>query len=113
MLALVGTYAVTAFSVGRRTREIGVRMALGADAREVRAEVLRRTLLLAGVGLGIGLVGAFAGGRLLEGLLWGVEGYPKESAIFLLQNSPLTSIRRQRASSRGDLDVIFQPIVLE
>ena len=40
-------------------------------------------------------------------------GYPKKSSIFLLQNNALASIRRQRTSSRGDLDVIFQPIVLE
>ena len=73
LLALVGTYAVVSFAVGRRRSEIGVRMALGASAREVRRMVLGRTLLLAALGIALGLVGAVAGGRLLEGMLWGVE----------------------------------------
>jgi ABC-type antimicrobial peptide transport system permease subunit len=71
-LALVGTYAVTSFTVGQRVREIGVRMALGADARRVRALVLGRALAQAAAGIALGTAGALALARLLEGQLYGV-----------------------------------------
>jgi len=71
-LALVGTYAVTSFTVGQRVREIGVRMALGADARRVRALVLGRALAQAAAGIAVGTAGALALARLLEGQLYGV-----------------------------------------
>ncbi len=70
-LALVGTYAVVSFTVGRRVPEIGVRMALGASAGRVRTMVLRRTLALSGLGLALGILGAVVGARLLSGFLYG------------------------------------------
>ncbi|MEM8931824.1 MAG: ADOP family duplicated permease [Acidobacteriota bacterium] len=73
VLALIGTYAVMAFSVGRRTREIGLRMALGADGPRVVRQVLARVVVLTLAGVTLGLVGAVAGARFLESLLWGVE----------------------------------------
>ena len=69
VLATVGLYAVTAYSVTQRTQEIGVRMALGAQASQVRWLILRRGLIQLGVGLTIGLAGAFGVGRLLRSLL--------------------------------------------
>jgi putative ABC transport system permease protein len=69
MLSLVGLYAVTAHSVTERTREIGVRMALGASSRDVRWLILRRTATHLGFGLLIGLGGALGLGRLLGGVL--------------------------------------------
>lgn len=73
VLAAIGLYSVLSFQVARRTREIGVRMALGAPARLVLAAVMRGGLLHAGTGLAIGLVLAAAGTRLIGGLLYGVS----------------------------------------
>jgi predicted permease len=69
VLATVGLYAVTAYSVTQRTQEIGVRMALGAQASQVRWLILRRGLIQLAIGLTIGLAGAFGVGRLLRSLL--------------------------------------------
>jgi putative ABC transport system permease protein len=69
VLATVGLYAVTAYSVTQRTQEIGVRMALGAQAEHVRWLILKRGLVQLGIGLTIGLAGAFGVGRLLRSLL--------------------------------------------
>jgi predicted permease len=60
LLAMVGIYAVTSRLVAQRTREIGVRMALGARPAQVRSEVMRRGLRLGGIGLAIGIAGAIA-----------------------------------------------------
>jgi predicted permease len=73
LLAALGLYGVMAFMVARRTREIGIRMALGAGRGTVVWMVLRETLTLAGVGVGIGLVGAYAVTRLIQAQLFGVE----------------------------------------
>jgi predicted lysophospholipase L1 biosynthesis ABC-type transport system permease subunit len=71
LLTAIGLYGVLASSVVTRTREMGVRMALGATRQQVLAIVLRRAMLLLLAGLSIGLVGAVAGNRLLSTLLDG------------------------------------------
>ena len=68
-LAAVGIYAVTACSVARRTREIGIRMALGAQPHQIVRTTLGRVLGFVGVGLVLGLAGALAVGRVIESLL--------------------------------------------
>ena len=73
LLAALGLYGVMAFMVARRTREIGIRMALGAGQSTVVWMVLRETLTLAGVGVAIGLAGAYAVTRLIQTQLFGVE----------------------------------------
>src|SRR5262249_44665727 len=70
VLAVVGTYGVLAYSVAQRTREIGVRMALGARPGNVVGMLLRSTLAIAGVGILIGAVGASAAPRLLGNFLF-------------------------------------------
>jgi ABC-type antimicrobial peptide transport system permease subunit len=74
ILAAVGLYGVLAYTVAMRTREIGIRMALGASAATVRALVLRQVGLMMLVGGVIGLAAALALGRAAESLLYGVAG---------------------------------------
>jgi len=75
VLACVGLYGVTAYAVARRTNEIGIRMALGADRSNVLGLVLRGTLSQIGLGLAIGIPAALAGGRVLASQLYGVNSY--------------------------------------
>jgi len=70
VLAAVGLFAVTAYSVTQRTQEIGVRMALGAQAKQVSWLILRRGLIQLAVGLVLGLAGAVGAGRLLKSMLF-------------------------------------------
>ena len=72
LLACMGVYAVISYLVAERTHEIGIRMALGASSAQVSASVLRQSLRLIAVGLGIGILGAVALARLLSSLLFGV-----------------------------------------
>ena len=74
VLASVGLYGVTAYTVQRRTPEIGIRMALGAGRGSVLAMVLRGALLQAAIGLAIGIPVALLAARLLKSQLYGVEG---------------------------------------
>jgi len=71
-LAMVGIYGVLAYTVSRRSREIGLRMALGADGGRIRNLVVRQGALLVGVGVAFGLAGALVTTRALESLLFGV-----------------------------------------
>ena len=72
-LGVVGIYGVISYIVSQRTREIGVRMAVGADSRDVRWMVLRQSMILAGIGVVIGLGAAVGLTRLMSSLLYGVE----------------------------------------
>jgi macrolide transport system ATP-binding/permease protein len=75
ILACVGLYGVTAYTVARRTNEIGIRMALGADRRKVLTLVLRAALAQLGLGLAVGIPAALAGGRVLARQLYGVKSH--------------------------------------
>ncbi len=73
LLAAVGTYGVVSSIVAERRSEIAIRMALGANRSSVLAHVMREGLVLTGVGVGVGLAGAFGLNRLIASLLFGVR----------------------------------------
>jgi predicted permease len=80
VLAAVGIYGVIAYSVGQRTREMGIRMALGANPRMLERQVVKEALLLSGVGVFIGLVGLAALSRYIASLLFGIS--PADPVVF-------------------------------
>jgi ABC-type antimicrobial peptide transport system permease subunit len=80
LLAAVGIYSVLSYTVRRRSREIGIRIALGAQLRDVLRMVVLDGMKPALLGLAIGLAGAFALGRVLAGLVFGVS--PSDPATF-------------------------------
>jgi ABC-type antimicrobial peptide transport system permease subunit len=75
VLGVIGLYGVIAYSVGQRTREIGVRMALGAERRRVYRLVLGEAAWLTAIGVGLGLACALGAMRLMRGLLFGVAAW--------------------------------------
>jgi predicted permease len=91
LLAAVGLYGVMTYTVARRTREIGIRMALGAPARRVLAMVLREVALLAAVGIAMGLPAAWALARVLRAQLFGLSPHdPLTAAAAVLLLAAVT-----------------------
>ena len=82
ILACVGIYGVLAYVVTQRTQEIGLRVALGADASNIFLAVARQGMSLAGIGIALGLAASLAVSRLLQNLLFDVK--PTDPATYLV-----------------------------
>jgi len=80
VLAMIGIYGVIAYEVTQRIQEIGIRMALGANARQVIVLVMKHAATMTAVGLGVGLAGAVASTRILTSLLFGLS--PQDPVTF-------------------------------
>jgi predicted permease len=106
VLASVGLYGVIAYAVSRRTREIGVRLALGATRGDVLRLILSQGLRLAVVGVVLGTAGAVASGKLLASLLYGVRAWDPIAlglaATLLLLVALAANLVPARAASRTD-----------
>ena len=102
-LGSVGIYGVISYVVGQRTNEMGIRMALGAQAGEVRGLVLRYGMVLSGIGVALGLVAAALAGGLMSNLLFGVDPidpltFVGGSGVFLLVALAASFVPAMRAS---------------
>jgi macrolide transport system ATP-binding/permease protein len=106
VVAAVGLYGVTAYTVARRTREIGVRMALGADRSSVIAEVLRGALTQTGIGLLVGLPAAVLATGALASLLFGVTAHDPivfaQAALVLVLSAALAAVVPARRAASID-----------
>ena len=89
LLGAVGTYGVTSHAVSRRMREIGIRMALGAEGSRVAARTVALGMLPVGVGVGVGALASLASGRVLTGLLFGVA--PTDSVTLIAVSAILAA----------------------
>jgi predicted permease len=112
LLAAVGLYGVVAYAVGRRTREIGIRMALGAAPGGVLGMVMRQGLALAGAGIAAGLLLAFIAARLIASALYGVgasDPFAWTAAIaVLLTSASLANYIPARRAARVDPSVALR-----
>ena len=84
LLAAIGTYGVLSYMVAERRREIGIRMALGADRSSVLGGVLRQGLTLTTIGIAVGLAGAFAMNQLIRSLLFGVQPTDPQTLVIVV-----------------------------
>src|SRR5690606_27798072 len=105
VLASVGMYGVMAYSVAQRTREIGIRMATGAEPGSVVALIMRQGLTLVAIGTVIGLAGAWGASRLLGGLLYGDSSAPMTFVVVpavLITVAALATFIPARRAARVD-----------
>jgi len=106
VLAAIGTYGLIAYAVAQRTREIGIRIALGARPRLIVGEILGRGMKLAGLGVGLGCIGGLALTRLIRGMLAGVDANDPFSfalsGALLIGGAALACVLPARRASRVD-----------
>jgi putative ABC transport system permease protein len=109
LLAAVGIYSVLACSVAERTREIGIRIALGAAARDIMGEVLRRSAVLTALGVAAGTAGAFATTRALASLLFEVK--PADPAVFAMVAALLGAVAVLAAVAPARRATAVDPVI--
>ncbi len=106
LLATIGLYGVMSYAVARRTSEIGIRMALGAQPRDIVGMVLRETLFLVGLGIAIGIPAALASARLVASRLYGLKATDPSTiaaaACFMLVVAGIAGYIPARRASRVD-----------
>jgi ABC-type antimicrobial peptide transport system permease subunit len=90
LLAGVGLYGMLAYAVAQRTREIGVRMALGASGRAVQSMVLRQVAVMTLIGASVGAVAAYAAGNAARSMLFGLSGH--DPLVFTLAIVVLSAV---------------------
>jgi putative ABC transport system permease protein len=90
LLGAIGIYGVVSYIAAQRTGEIGLRLALGAEPAGVAALILRQSVGVTMVGVGLGLAGALAGGRLMEALLYNVS--PRDPIVIGVVTLLLTAV---------------------
>ena len=106
LLALGGSYGVTSYLVSQRTRELGIRVALGAGRRDIAKAVLTGGLTVVGIGVAVGLIAAVGAGRWLSSLLFGVPPYDAvilaSAVVALVTTGFLANWLPARRASRVD-----------
>jgi len=110
-LGIIGIYGVISYAVSQRTREIGIRVALGARKGELKLMFVRSALVLTGIGIAIGLVAAFAVSRLMRTLLFGVSPFDPLSfaavPLILIAAATLASfLPASRAAAVNPVDAL-------
>jgi ABC-type antimicrobial peptide transport system permease subunit len=112
LLACVGLYGLMSYAVVRRTREIGIRMALGAQRAAMLRMVLRETMLLVGIGIALGVPVALAATRLVEKYLFGLKPTDPATimmaALLMLAVALLAGYLPARRASRTDPTVALR-----
>lgn len=111
LLAAFGLYAVLAFNIAQRTGEIGLRIALGAQAHDLRSLVVRPVCRLAGIGIAIGALGALAAGRVVGSLLFGVSSldpmvFAAAASIVILVVAAATYLPARYAARLAPMDAL-------
>jgi ABC-type antimicrobial peptide transport system permease subunit len=90
MLGTIGIYGVMSYIVSRRTAEIGVRLALGAEPAGIAGQILKQGAIVTTIGIAIGLAAAWAGGRLMTSVLYGISA--RDPLIYSLTASAMLAV---------------------
>lgn len=111
VLAIVGTYGVTAYTVSARTPELGVRIALGATSRDVLSLVVGRSAIVSALGIGVGVLGALLSSRAISGMLYGTSPadavtFTAVTAILLLSSLVAALVPARRATLVDPVEVL-------